>query len=113
PVTADDYVTMLEARPRGGIAEAAARIDAPRQRRVDVVIRPAKGEDAARVLAKARAFLDQARLAGTDVLVSLAEPLFLSIAVAVGVDPRVDGVDLPLRLRSALRDRFGEGRARI
>ncbi|KYG03834.1 hypothetical protein BE21_49870 [Sorangium cellulosum] len=110
PVTAADYTALLEARP--DIAEAAVSVSAAR-RRVDVVLRPSPGHDPARALEGARAFLRDARLAGTDAWARLAEPLYVAIALIVEIHPEISPADLRSRLRRALLSAFGDGDERI
>lgn len=106
PVTTPDYEQALYERP--GVAEARASVVArpgaasTTGGRIDVVLRPEPGTDATRLLREVRAFLRQERLAGTDVWVRLAEPLYASLEVVVEIHPEISPADLRLRLRDKL-----------
>lgn len=123
PVTADDHRTvLLEQVP--GLAEVSVEVVEQRRgcdrvaargvlrRRLEVVLRPAPGENAAQILERARALLRTARLAGSEVWVRLCEPLFVSIALVVEVHPEMSPSDVRQRLRAELLARFGGREAR-
>jgi hypothetical protein len=115
PVTADDYrVVLLEQIPElaevsVAVVESGGLAGGVTASRVDVVIRPRPGVPPAPVLARARARLRTAKLAGTDVGVRLYEPIFASIALVVEVHPELTAADVRVRLRRALLGSFGGG----
>jgi hypothetical protein len=112
PVTAADYVELLTGRRELAPDIAEAKVSVARSR-VNVVVRPRPGRNPTRVLDKARAFLREARLAGTDVGVRLPEPLFVSLEIIVEIHPEISPADLRSRLRGALLELLGDTDARL
>lgn len=102
PVTAADYVELLEQRPE--VLEAAVLGVAGRV--VRVAVRLVDEADPAVVPALAR-WCDEARLAGTCVRLSLARPLYVSVAATVLVHPEAEPSTVRARCTAALRELFG------
>lgn len=94
-------------------ADVARTIARAVRNRVNVVIRPAPEQDPALVMQAVCNDLSAARLCGTVVWATLAEPLYISVRIIVEVHPEIAKADLRLRLRAALLALFGPDRERI
>lgn len=114
PVTAEDYQVLLGGlspvyRSASEIIESAVTAA---HGVVDIVIRPAPGIAAGRLLEATRAWADRNRLAGTTVEVRLARRLPIDIGLVVDVHPDVSADHARYLVQRQLVEAFGDAQAR-
>ncbi|WAS94835.1 hypothetical protein [Nannocystis punicea] len=102
PVTAGDYVDLFTQRLE--VIEAAV---VPTTRRlVRVALRLADRIGPAQALTELQEWIEPLRLAGTQVRLSLARPLYVSVTAAVQLHAEADPEAVQGRCKAAVRERF-------